>query len=171
LVLKRRPPEAAPAGRGPAAGGAAPPANGGSGGRGAAGSDPAPVGTDVIVLDLRSKTSQFFGSVADIAFNKKGDLLAYTVAAPIKDGNGLFVYDTRRGRVMPLDNDAKIYNRLAWSEDGAALAVLKGLDVDGKRERDNVLLAFPNVAASLGLESRTTTDAQDEARGGPSAVQ
>ena len=65
------------------------------------------------MLDLRTKTSQFFGSVADIAFNKKGDLLAYTVDATIKDGNGLFVYDTRRGRVMPLDNDAKIYNRLA----------------------------------------------------------
>jgi hypothetical protein len=49
------------------------------------------VGTDVIVLDLRSKTSQFFGSVADIAFNKKGDLLAYTMVSPIKDGNDLFV--------------------------------------------------------------------------------
>ena len=65
--------------------------------------------------------------------------------------HGLFVYDVRRGRIAPLDNDAKTYNRLAWSEDGVALAVLKGDNVDNKRERENVLLAYANVAASLGL--------------------
>ncbi|HEY6213488.1 MAG TPA: prolyl oligopeptidase family serine peptidase, partial [Vicinamibacterales bacterium] len=106
----------------------------------------------------RTKAQQLLGSVGDVAFNKKGDLLAYVVDAAIKDANGLFVYDVRRGQIKALDNDGKIYNRLAWSEDGAALAVLKGLDVDGKRERDNVIVAFPSVGASLGVDARTTTD-------------
>jgi len=163
IVLKRRPPEPARgAGAGGNAGGAPPagpaPANAQAGG---ASPRTGPIGTDVIVLDLRTKTSQFFGSVAEIAFNKKGDLLAYTVVSPIKDGNGLFVYDTARGRITPLDNDAKIYNRLAWSEDGAALAVLKGVDVDKKRERENVLLAYSNVANTLGLNPRSTAEQQD----------
>ena len=161
IVLKRRPAGAGATAAGRGSNGAAP-APGGNTTNASAngrGTDPAPSGTDVIVLDLRTKSSQFLGSVADIAFNRKGDLIAYTVDASIKDGNGVFVYEPRRGRTVPLDNDAKIYSRLAWSEDGAALAVLKGLDVDGRRERDNVVVAFPNVAAAIGVDGRTT-DAQ-----------
>ena len=89
------------------------------------------------------------GSVADIAFNRTGELLAYTVDAAVKDVNGLFVFDTRTGRTTTLDSDAKSYNRLTWNEEGNALAVLKGSEVEKMRERDNVLVAFPDVAASL----------------------
>ena len=111
-----------------------------------------PRGVDVILHNLTTGRYQLLGSVGDIAFNKAGDLLAYTVDAALKDSNGLFVLDLRNGRVNALDNDAKNYNRLTWSEDGTALAVLKGLDVEKMRERDNVLLAFPNVQAALGAD-------------------
>ena len=46
---------------------------------------------------------------------------------------------------MPLDNDARNYNRLTWNDDGTAVAVLKGSDVEKMREKDNVLLAFTDV--------------------------
>jgi dienelactone hydrolase len=146
LVLKRRAPVAAGengAGRGNGAPNESPaPANG----RGAqSAAPPGPRGTDVVLVDLRTGRHQLLGSVGDIAFNKKGDLLAYSVDAAPKDGNGVFVFDTRNGRVIALDNDAKSYNRLAWNEDGTALAVLKGTEVDKMRERNNVLVAFPNV--------------------------
>ena len=85
-----------------------------------------PRGVDVILLNLKTGRDQLLGSVGDIAFNKTGDLLAYTVDATVKDGNGLFVFDTRNGRITTLDNDARVYNRLTWNEDGTALAVLKG---------------------------------------------
>ncbi len=145
LVLRRRGGEAsAPAGRrgggmppqAPAAPGAAPAAAGSR-------------GQDAILLDLRTGRFQLLGSVADYAFNKSGALLAYTVDAAVKDGNGLFVFDARNGRITPLDNDAKNYNRLAWDEDGTALAVLKGTEAEKMRERDNILVAFPDVAAAL----------------------
>src|SRR5512137_129696 len=106
-------------------------------------------GQDAILLDLKTGRFQLLGSVADYAFNRTGELLAYTVDAAVKDGNGLFVFETRLGRVTPLDNDAKNYNRLAWNDDGTALAVLKGSEVEKMRERDNVLVAFPNVPALL----------------------
>jgi dipeptidyl aminopeptidase/acylaminoacyl peptidase len=106
-------------------------------------------GRDAVLLDLRTGRFQLLGSVADYAFNRSGELLAYTVDAAVKDGNGLFVFDTRDGRVTPLDNDAKNYNRLAWNEEGTALAVLKGTEVEKMRERDNVLIAFPAVVAGL----------------------
>ena len=52
--------------------------------------------------------------------------------AAVKDGNGLFVFDARNGRVTPLDNDARNYNRLAWNDEGTALAVLKGREEEVK---------------------------------------
>jgi len=48
-----------------------------------------------------------------------------------------------------LDNDAKMYSRLQWNEAGTGLVVLKGSDVEKMRERDNVLLAFPDITAAL----------------------
>jgi dipeptidyl aminopeptidase/acylaminoacyl peptidase len=115
-------------------------------------SDPAssgPRGRDAILLDLKTGRFQLLGSVADFAFNKSGELLAFTVDAAVKDGNGLFVFDTRDGRVRPLDNDAKNYNRLSWNDAGTALAVLKGTEVEKMREKNNVLIAFPDVPACL----------------------
>jgi poly(3-hydroxybutyrate) depolymerase len=49
--------------------------------------------------------------------------------------------------VLPLENDAKLYNRMTWNERGTALAVLKGLDVDKMRERSNVIVVYPDVHA------------------------
>ncbi len=149
LILRRRP--AAAAGAGGAGRGAAGSGAGSGGAATEAGSAPSgPRGVDVILHNLATGRYQLLGSVGDIAFNKAGDLLAYTVDAATKDGNGLFVVDSRNGRVNALDTDAKNYNRLTWSEDGTALAALKGLDVEKMRERDNVLLAFPDVQAALG---------------------
>ena len=127
----------------PPAGQAAGTATGGRRRRGA------PRGVDALVLDLGTGRHQFLGSVADIAFNRTGELLAYTVDAAQKDVNGLFVFDTRTGRTVTLDSDAKSYNRLTWNEDGHAVAVLKGSDVEKMRERDNVLVAFPDITPSL----------------------
>ena len=144
LFLRRRPPEAAGGAGGGGGGG------GGQGGGARGDDDPeGPRGVDVVVHDLTTGRDQLLGSVGDISFNKGGDLLAYTVDATLKDSNGLFVLDLANSRMHALDNDAKSYNRLAWNEDGTALAVLKGLEVDEKRERDNVLIAYPDVRAAL----------------------
>jgi dipeptidyl aminopeptidase/acylaminoacyl peptidase len=154
LFLKRRPAEAEGGaggrGRGGAPGGQAP-AGAGAGGS-SEGAATAPRGTDVILLDLRTGRHQLLGSVGDIEFNRRGDLLAYTVDAAVKDANGIFVLETRSGRSIPLDNGAKRYNRLAWNDVGTSLAVLKGTDVEKMRERDNVLMAFPDIPGTLGDE-------------------
>ena len=150
LFLRRRAPEGQGGNTGGRGGAPGAPGGGAPAGGGAAAAPPAgPRGLDVILLDLRNGRHQLLGSVGDIAFNRTGTLLAYTVDAPIKDSNGLFVFDTQTGRVMPLDNDARNYNRLAWNDDGTAVAVMKGSDVEKMREKDNVLLAFTDVTAAL----------------------
>ncbi|MFB3852675.1 MAG: prolyl oligopeptidase family serine peptidase [Vicinamibacterales bacterium] len=128
-----------------------PPAAGGRGG--AAETPSGPRGADTVLLDLRNGRHVLLGSVADIAFNRTGELLAYTVDAAVKDVNGLFVFDTRTGLTAVLDNSAKSYNRLTWNEEGNAVAVLRGSDVEKMRERDNVLLAFPDVPAAFDEET------------------
>ncbi len=152
VFLRRRGGEAPAAAGGRGGGGtppATPPAPGGAQASNAASATSAARGADTILLDLRSGRHQLLGGVGDIAFNRIGELLAYTVDTAVKDANGLFVFDTRNGRITPLDNDGKSYNRLTWSEDGSAIAVLKGSDVEKMREKDNVLLAFRDVAAAL----------------------
>jgi dipeptidyl aminopeptidase/acylaminoacyl peptidase len=143
LLLRRRPPQAAGAGRAGGEGGAPPAA-------GAAPDAPAgPRGVDVIIHNLVTGRDQLLGSVGDISFNRSGEFLAYTVDAAPKDGNGLFVLDLKGGRVIPLENDAKSYNRMAWNEDGTALAVLKGGEVERMRERDNLLVVYADVRAAV----------------------
>ncbi|HEX6316465.1 MAG TPA: prolyl oligopeptidase family serine peptidase [Gemmatimonadaceae bacterium] len=132
LLMRRRPP--GPAGRGAGPGPAPAPAG-----------PNAARGTDAIVHDLSSGRSLFLGSVGDIAFNRQGDLLAYTVDAQLRDGNGLFLLDLRSGRTHVLDNDTLQYNRLTWSDDGSRIAILKGRPVERMRERSNVLLALSNL--------------------------
>ena len=136
LVLRRR----AAAGAGRAAGPAPAPAPAGPN---------AARGTDAVVHELASGRSLFLGSVGDISFNRQGDLLAYTVDAQLRDGNGLFMIDLRSGRTHVLDNDTLQYNRLSWSDDGNRVAVLKGLAVDKMRERANVLIALSNLRSLL----------------------
>ncbi|HEX7122911.1 MAG TPA: prolyl oligopeptidase family serine peptidase, partial [Gemmatimonadaceae bacterium] len=77
------------------------------------------------------------------------DALAYAVDAPVRDGNGLFLLDLKSGRTHVLDNDARVYARLAWSDDGNGLAVLKGREVEKMRDRENVLLAFTGLRSAL----------------------
>jgi dipeptidyl aminopeptidase/acylaminoacyl peptidase len=144
LLLRRRPPQAAGGnGRGAAGGGAQAQAEGG-------GDQPeGPRGVGVIVHNLATGLDYPIGNVGDSAFNKAGDLLAYTVDAAPKDGNGLIVMELSGNRIHPLDNDARVYNRLTWNEAGTSIAVLKGVDVEKMRERANVLMAFPDVRTAM----------------------
>jgi dienelactone hydrolase len=76
----------------------------------------------------------------------------------VKDGNGLFVLDLATGGVNALENDAKSYNRLTWNDAGNALAVLKGLEVDKMRERNNVLVVYRGVSAGHDASAPTVLD-------------
>jgi dipeptidyl aminopeptidase/acylaminoacyl peptidase len=153
MLLRRRAAGAAngaPAGAG-ASGGNAP------GGSGAANN--AARATDVLLHDVATGRTTFLGPVADALFNKRGTMLAYTVDAPVRDGNGLFVVDLSSNAIRVLDNDSLRYSRLTWSDDGNALAVLKGREVERMRERDNRLLVVPDVSGErrAQLDSKTVT--------------
>jgi dipeptidyl aminopeptidase/acylaminoacyl peptidase len=116
-------------------------------------------GVDVVLHDLTNGTDQLLGSVKDVEFNRNGELLAWTVDAVTRDANGLYVMDLRNRTLRTLDDDTAEYAGLSWNEDGSALAVLKGQDVEGKREKSNVLIAVRNVYDRLSATPKQTAPA------------
>ncbi|HVX42169.1 MAG TPA: prolyl oligopeptidase family serine peptidase [Gemmatimonadaceae bacterium] len=121
----------------------------GGGRGGAGGAEPASRGTSAILYDVTTGRGQLLGSVADAEFNRSGSMLAYSVDAEVRDGNGLFVIDLATGATHALDNDARIYDRLAWNDAGTGVAVLKGAEVPRMRERDTELVVVPDVRAAI----------------------
>ena len=103
-------------------------------------------GTDLILRNLREGFEELIGSVGEAEFNDGGTHLAFTVDTEDKDGNGLYLVDLATGSRRGLDNAKERYARLTWSEEGDALAVLRGEKPEQKVERENVLIAFRHVA-------------------------
>jgi dipeptidyl aminopeptidase/acylaminoacyl peptidase len=119
------------------------------GGRGGAGAAPARVdGTDMILHSLANSTDELVGNVSDAEFNKPGSLLAYTVSAADREGNGLYLIETKDGSHRVLDNTRADYSRLTWDETGTAIAALRGTDVRGHTEKENTLIAFANLESA-----------------------
>ena len=119
---------------------------GGAGGRGGDGAGRARVdGTDLILRHLHDGLDELIGSVNAAEFSKSGKLLAYTLSASGRDGNGLFVESTSSWQRRALDNGRADYTRLTWNDSGTAVAALRGVDRRGFTERENSLIAFENV--------------------------
>ena len=122
IALHRSPAPPAPAGAGaPAA--AAPPADGAGG---PAGASDRPRGTDLILRELTTGAELNVGNVSEFAFTRTGKFLATVIDAADRIGNGVQLRNMSTGAVTPLDYDNARYERLAWTDKGDGLSVLKG---------------------------------------------
>ena len=99
-------------------------------------------GTDLILHNLDRGSDLNLGSVGSFMFNKPGTLLAYTVDAAEKAGNGLYLIDLGTGALKSMDNGKADYAHMTWNEKGTTLAVLKGTKNKEFKQKDNVLVAF-----------------------------
>ena len=88
--------------------------------------DNRPKGTDLILRDLATGAELNVGNVSEFAFNKDGKFLATVIDATDKIGNGVQLRNMTAGTVSSLDTDAANYERLAWTQKGDGLTVLKG---------------------------------------------
>lgn len=130
IALHRFGADAAAGGGAPAAAGragGAPGRAGGAGGGGTAG-DTRPKGTDLVLHDLKSGAQINIGNVSEFTFNKNGKTLAMVIDAADQAGNGVQLRDMSTGVVTPLDTDKAFYERLAFTEEGDAMLVMKGHD-------------------------------------------
>ncbi len=102
-------------------------------------------GADAIVRTLASGASISFGNVAALAWQDEGHLLAMTVDAEDRVGNGVRLYDPESGRISSLDTDDAEYRELSWREEAADLAVLKTYTDDEHDDTAHVALAWRNL--------------------------
>lgn len=116
-------------------------------------------GTDVLVRDLRTGSTELLGSVDELDFDAEGDWLAYTVDAADQAGNGLYLMATADGRRRALDQASARYEGLTWADEQAAVAVLRGTTPDDFEERENTLVVATDLTAPA--PAVRTVDAED----------
>ncbi|MCY3611940.1 MAG: prolyl oligopeptidase family serine peptidase [Gemmatimonadetes bacterium] len=99
-------------------------------------------GVDVVVRDLSTGSTLSFGNVSQTAWSDEGHLLAMTVDADDRIGNGVKVYDPESGRLRSLDTGDATYRRLSWRDEAMDLAVLKTFTDDAHEDTAHVALAW-----------------------------
>jgi dipeptidyl aminopeptidase/acylaminoacyl peptidase len=130
-------------------GGAAPAGRGGrGGGAGGGASDSNAPADDLLMRRMATGEQRYLAKVAAYAFNEAGTHMAYTVRGQQRLGNGVYLLDLASGDQRTLDASAADYDQLAWSEEGANLAVLRGDKARDKQQRDNVVLTWRDAFAA-----------------------
>jgi dipeptidyl aminopeptidase/acylaminoacyl peptidase len=147
LAIRPYGPEAAGGGGGAASGGGA--RGGARGGDTSAAADEKP-GSALIVRDLASGRETTFGNVSQFAWQdaERGHLLAATISAAGKTGNGVQLFDPATGVLRVLDSSSSIYTGLSWRHDAADLAVFRARTDDKKDGPTYAVLAWTGLGAS-----------------------
>jgi dipeptidyl aminopeptidase/acylaminoacyl peptidase len=103
-------------------------------------------GVDIIIRELDTGISTSFGNVAAHEWRHQGALLAMTIDAESRAGNGVRLYDARTGVLRTLDTDTVQYTGLVWRRDADDLAVMR-IHTDAKYEEPtHTVLAWRGVS-------------------------
>ena len=105
-------------------------------------------GTDLVLRDLTNGATRNIGNASAFAFDDAGRLIAYTVDAVDRLGNGVYVIELATGHTRALASAALDFDGLAWSETGSSLAVLRGDKNKANKQKDNALLVWTDAASS-----------------------
>jgi dienelactone hydrolase len=111
--------------------------------------DDKPTGSDLILLELATGNEMNVGNVSDFAFDKKGNYLAWIIDAQDKIGNGVEVRDLASGIVMPLDGAKATYKGLTWTENGDALATVRGVEDKAWEEKLYSVVGFVKAGGAF----------------------
>lgn len=117
-------------------------------------------GADLIVRDLTNGSMRNIGNVNLYDFDNAGRLLAYTVDAAERIGNGIYVLKPATGETRALNTAIADYDQMVWSDEDSHLAVIRGDKTRGMRQKTNTLLAWKFVAAAAptAIEWNPSTD-------------
>lgn len=108
-------------------------------------------GATLIVRQLASGRDTTFGNVSAFAWQdlpKRGRLLALTISAEEKTGNGVQLFDPETNALRVLDSSASTYSGLAWRKDSADLAALQSKTDDRHEGPTQIALAWKRLAES-----------------------
>ena len=115
--------------------------------------DDAPAGTTLIVRELATGRDTTFGNVTEFVWQDKGKLLALTISADDKTGNGVQLFDPESGSLRVLDSAAAIYTGLTWRKEADDLAVLRGATDDHHDGATHAILAWRKLGTIAVVRS------------------
>jgi hypothetical protein len=122
---------------------------------------PTTAAADIVLHELATGANRNIGNVAQFSFNEDGRFLAYTIQAPEKLGNGIFLFDASTGLTLTLISESADFDAMTWNGDGSGLSALRGHTPTGMKQRENVLLAWSGIGS--GTPKTFTFDASQEA--------
>jgi dipeptidyl aminopeptidase/acylaminoacyl peptidase len=142
LVMRRYPPR-------PAAAAGAPSGRGGQAPAPTATEPEQPVGATILVRQLSSNRDTTFGNVGESAWRdtEKTHLLAMTISAEGKTGNGVHVFDPETTALRVLDSTASVYTNLVWRKDSTDLAAFRARTDDQHDGPAEVLLTWTGLGS------------------------
>ncbi len=106
-----------------------------------------PLGTTLIVRQLSSGRDTTFGNVSQNVWQnaKHSHLLAMTISADGKAGNGVHLFDPETTVLRVLDSSASVYTGLVWRKDAADLAVFKAVTDEKKDGPTHAVLSWTGL--------------------------
>jgi dienelactone hydrolase len=123
----------------------------------AATADPEDVpGVSVVVRDLSTGRDIAFGNVGEASWQTKGRLLALTIAAEERAGNGVQLFDPASGSLRVLDSAGARFLGLTWRKDADDLVVLRSTMDEKKDGATYAIVAWTGVGG--GSERRQEYD-------------
>jgi len=105
-------------------------------------------GGDLVLRELATGATRNVGNVNLYAFDDAGRLLAYTVDAAERLGNGIYVLDLATGTTRALNTATRDFDQMTWSDSGTNLAVLSGDKQKENVQKDNLLFAWTDLGTS-----------------------
>jgi dienelactone hydrolase len=107
-------------------------------------------GATLILRNLASALDTTFGNVSQYAWQDKENshLLAMTISAEDKSGNGVHLFDPENSVLRVLDSSSSIYTGLAWRRDSADLAVLRESIDESKEGATHVVLSWTGISGN-----------------------
>ncbi len=104
-------------------------------------------GSDLLLRRTSDGTTLTVGNVSEYAFNDTGDWLATAIDTEGRTGNGVQAREIASGRVLPLDSAEAAYQRINWTDEGDAFAVLRSVKDDDYEEELVAVMGFADLGA------------------------
>jgi dienelactone hydrolase len=119
----------------------------GRAGRGGSGESEETPGATLIVRDLAENRDTTFGNVSQFAWQdtENTHLLAMTISAAGKTGNGVHLFDPESTVLRVLDSSSSIYAGLAWRRDSEDLGVFRAETDESKEDPTHVVMVWTGI--------------------------
>ncbi len=115
-------------------------------------------GSDLLVRNLATGAMTTFGNVAEFAWQDEGRLLAFTIDAEAKAGNGVQVFDPQTGVLRLLDSGDATFTGLAWRAKDDDLACFRSRADEGYEDDTHIVLAWRDLASAGAAAVRKMYD-------------